>query len=95
MVRRRRNRWLSGSASHPLLRLTRLQCPTRHGVQVERFTKQELLMGEKFFEKEAAVLDGDLEYGLRSFGKGFTVLEGTILKEEQASGLFLPCDACT
>ena len=52
-------------------------------MQVERFTKQELLEGEKFLEKEVAVLDGDLEYGLRSFGKGFTVLEGSILKEER------------
>lgn len=59
-------------------------------MQVERFTKQELLQGEKFLEKEAAVLDGDLEYGLRSFGKGFTVLEGSILKEEQARAPAFP-----
>lgn len=47
----------------------------------ERFTKQEILQGEKFFEKEAVQLDADLEYGLRSFGKGFTVLENAVTNE--------------
>ena len=53
-------------------------------LQVERFTKKELLQGEKFVEAEAVQLDADLEYGLRSFGKGFTVLEDALFREEQA-----------
>jgi hypothetical protein len=36
---------------------------------------------EKGIEKEAVVLEQDLEQGLRSFGKGFTVLEQRLEKE--------------
>jgi hypothetical protein len=37
--------------------------------------EDEATMVEKGLEQEAVVLEKDLEQGLRSFGKGFTVLE--------------------
>ncbi len=56
-------------------------------LQGERFVKRELLDGERFAEREAREVEFDVESGLRSFGKGFTILEGSIgqelIREEQ------------
>ena len=49
--------------------------------QGERFVKRELLDGERFAEREAREVEFDLETGLRSFGRGFTILEGDVQKE--------------
>ena len=43
--------------------------------------KRELLDGERFAEREAREVEFDVESGLRSFGKGFTILEGSIGQE--------------
>ena len=40
--------------------------------------KQELLDSERFAEREAREVEFDVESGLRSFGKGFTILEGDV-----------------
>jgi hypothetical protein len=43
--------------------------------------KRELLDGEQFAEREAREVEVDLESGLRSFGRGFTILEGDVQRE--------------
>ena len=43
--------------------------------------KRELLDGERFAEREAREVEFDVESGLRSFGKGFTILEGDVGRE--------------
>ena len=50
-------------------------------LQGERFVKRELLDGESFVEREAREVEFDVESGLRSFGKGFTILEDSVGRE--------------
>ena len=61
--------------------VTRLMVLSVPPPQGERFVKRELLDGERFAEREAREVEFDVESGLRSFGKGFTILEGSLGQE--------------